>query len=76
MSFDVQRGLFEYEFVDDPEIGAPSEIFVPTLHFPNGYAVEVSDGRFEANPAEQILVYYHDTPRSAHTIRIGRRSPG
>ena len=73
LSFDVRRGRFEYEFVDDPDVASPTEIFVPTLQYPEGYVVDISDGTYEENISEQTLLYRHSKPRSTHTIRISRR---
>jgi hypothetical protein len=73
LAFDVHHGIFEYEFVHDPEVSAPSEVFVPHLHYPHGYTVAVSDGTYETRAAEQMLVYRHSPSRTVHTIRITRR---
>ena len=40
MRFDSRRGLFLFRYRPDPAIAAPTEIFVPELQFPRGFAVE------------------------------------
>lgn len=73
MTFDLRRRIFRFEFCHDPQVTAPTEIFVPTLQYPDGYRVEVSDGTFERDSVRQILVYRHDPGLRQHTITV---SPG
>ena len=70
ISFDLRRRLFEYEFRHDPRVAEPTVIYVPRLHYPAGYRVEVSDGSFRQLPGEQLLVYRHDPKREVHRLRI------
>ena len=70
MRFDLKRRIFELEFRHDPSVAAPTEIFVPALHYPNGYAVEVSDGTFEMNQEEQTLLVRHDASRNMHRVTV------
>jgi len=37
-------GVFKLDYVVDPDIDAPTEIAVPSLRFPHGFSVELSDG--------------------------------
>jgi hypothetical protein len=73
----MKRRAFEYTFRHDPAVSAPSEVYVPALQYPGGCRVEVSDGRHEFRPAEQVLLYWHASERAEHTIRLapaeGRR---
>jgi hypothetical protein len=39
MSFDMERGMFSMVYDADPEIAEPTDIYVPLLHFPNGFLV-------------------------------------
>lgn len=70
MAFDVKRRVFELVFRHDPEVRAPTEVFVPDLHYPKGYIVEVSDGMFEVDRESQTLVYYHTQEEEVHELRI------
>jgi hypothetical protein len=72
MSFDLKRAVFEFEFRHDPQVEAPTEIFVPSYHYSRGYQVEVSDGSYESHHEQQILVYRHTLDHAVHTIRIQR----
>jgi hypothetical protein len=73
LSFDWKRKVFELAFQHDAQISAPSEVFVPNFQFPNGYEVRLSDGTFEENVSEQILIYRHSLAREIHTIHIHSR---
>merc|ERR1712151_920352 len=37
-------GVFKLEYMVDPSINAPTEIAVPSIRFPHGFRVELSDG--------------------------------
>ena len=49
---------------------APTEIFLPQLHYPRGARVEVSDGVYEMRAAEQRLIYKHDAARDVHRVHV------
>ena len=70
MSFDRTRRRFEFSFVHDPAIAAPTEIFVPRLHFGRGCMVQVSDGSYTLDEATETLHYTHDPAQAIHTLRI------
>jgi hypothetical protein len=73
MAFDTQKKIFFFEFRHDPEIEAPTEIFVPNYQYPEGYTVEVSDGSYETNPTSQTFVYHYSPSRETHTIHFTKR---
>jgi hypothetical protein len=70
MRFDLSTRTFEFEFRHAPGISAPTEIFVPDYQYPGGYVVEVSDGTYGTDPANQTLTYLHDTDRDVHHVRV------
>jgi hypothetical protein len=70
MEFDLQRKRFRLTFRHDPAVSAPTELFVPLLHYPNGCAVSVSDGTYDLNLPAQRLRYVHSNERNEHTIII------
>jgi len=70
MSFDIKRRVFTVEFRHDPQVTASTEVFIPNLHYPQGYKVELSDGTYEINREKQTLIYRHSVERGEHTIRI------
>ena len=70
MFFDLDQGIFEFEFRHEPGIEAPTEIFLPRLHFSGSFQVHLSDGNHEYIPTEQIFLYHHTPEVQVHTIRI------
>jgi hypothetical protein len=70
MAFDIRRGEFVFAFRHDPAVLAPTEFYIPNYQYPDGYAVEVSDGTFEIDREKQTLVYRHTAERTVHTIRV------
>ncbi len=55
MSFDAQSGDFAYRYRSRAS-SAPTEIFVSPLHYPDGYRVEVTGGRWEQGPGGLVRV--------------------
>lgn len=73
LRFDRRSRRFEYEFLHDPEVTAPTEIFVPRFQYPEGFVVEVSDGRVRADEGAQLVVYRHGEDRSRHRVVVRPR---
>jgi|GEM_PF-4953567 len=73
MSFDYRRRIFQFAFRHDPAVQAPTEIFVPRLHYPDGGQVWVSDGEYERDEAAQRLLYRHSLDREVHRLSLRRR---
>ena len=69
-AFDIRSKRFTYTFRGDDSLAAPTEIFVPEYQYPAGYAVEVSDGMFEIDAANQLLRYSHAPGRETHTVAV------
>ena len=70
MHFDRRRRRFELVFRHDPQVTAPTEIFVPAYQYPRGVSVEVSDGEFTLRAESQLLEYRHDAGRDTHRVRL------
>ncbi len=73
MSFDVRRRRFEFTFRHDPQVTAPTEIYIPDFQYPRGCVVTVSDGSFTLAPDAQMLVYRHSTTVSVHRLEVRPR---
>ena len=71
MSFDMNKGNFEFKFDGDISIRAPTILYIPKIQFPNGYDISVSEGQIEQKHDEQ-LVCINITKTGIHTIRISR----
>lgn len=65
MSFNVSTRVFEFEFLSDPAITVPTEIFVPNYQYPNGYEVALSSGTFHKDRKSQMLTIYQPAGESA-----------
>jgi hypothetical protein len=72
MAFDIGKRTFEFEFRHDPHVDASTEIFVPNFQYPDGYAVEVSDGTYTVDRENQTLLYQHSAERKVHHVRLRR----
>jgi hypothetical protein len=70
MSFNCRKKSFEFTFRHAAGVEAPTEIFIPAYHYPQGYAVTVSDGDYESDLAHQALLYRHTGGRQVHTIQV------
>ena len=68
--FEIKSKIFEFRFRHDPFVKEPTEVFVPLYQYPNGCQVEVSDGEYELNLAEQTLTYWHSAEVKEHSIRL------
>ncbi len=73
MRFNLGSRTFECAFRHEPTVTTPTEIYVPKFQYPDGVDVAVSDGIFEFQAEDQILVYRHTADRDVHTIRIRPR---
>ncbi len=70
MSFDAWRKVFRLVFRHDPQVTAPTLIYVPAIQYPAGIRVEVSDGEHTFYETAQEIIYAHSTSRDVHTIVI------
>jgi hypothetical protein len=70
MAYNPGRRVFDFTFRHDAAIQAPTEIYVPNLHYPDGYEVEVSDGTYTADREAQVLVYHHGDALAVHHFRL------
>ncbi len=70
MAFDLKRRVFHLAFRHEPTVQAPTEIFVPNLHYPDGCEVEVSDGAYTIDRVAQMLTYRHGSDGEVHHIHI------
>jgi hypothetical protein len=70
ISFDIKTAIFEFSFRHADEVNVPTEIFIPKIQYPNGCAVQVSDGTFELDMTDQKLIYQHTREQKIHTVRV------
>ena len=60
---------FTYTYKEDGIGHGTTEIFIPQIHFPNGFTVTTSDGTAEFDPAGDLLLYVRGAQPS-HTITV------
>jgi len=72
MHFDVKTRNFEYQFEARPEIKAPTVLYVPRYHYPEGPDVECSFGRIELDLENQLIRHFADRPGLC-VIRMRKR---
>jgi hypothetical protein len=70
LRFDPKRHTFSYTFKHDAQVSAPTEIFVPRLHYPQEPRIWISDGTCEYDRNENLLRYHHAPGLEQHTIEI------
>jgi hypothetical protein len=75
MRFEREKGVFTLVYHADPEIGAPTEIFVPKLQYPDDFVVTAETGDVSLDTDAQLVSV---AARSAgeQTIVITRKQPG
>ena len=71
LSFDIRSRVFRYVFRSLQATKQPTEIFVPTYHYPEGINVILSDGAYQYDPQAQLLTY-SPGDLDTHTIEIHR----
>mmetsp|Transcript_10233 Transcript_10233/g.8538 ORF Transcript_10233/g.8538 Transcript_10233/m.8538 type:complete len:122 (-) Transcript_10233:306-671(-) len=69
---------FMMRFEQDPvSKTSESEFFVPLgVHYPRGVDIEVSDGSYKLDEANQTLTFTHDPKVASHWICIRHKSSG
>ncbi len=65
---------FTYTYREDGIGHGTTELFLPRIHFPDGFTVTTSDGSVSFDGATDILSYTAG-PRSTHTITVAPCSP-
>ena len=69
-SFDMGNGNFSFSFRGDPEVNAPTEIFVPDYHYGKGIRIAISDGTYDYQPEIQRLYYWPKDPAGEHWVKL------
>jgi hypothetical protein len=72
MAFDLETGRFDAALEREPSIDAPTVVYVPRLHYPDGPAAVVSAGETGYDAATQLLTW--TCPPDAGTVTL-RLSP-
>jgi len=70
MRFDPASRRFTLRFRHDPAVAAPTEIFLPRLHYPRPPRVAVSDGEYTYDQGAQQLTYRHTLASAEHELTV------
>lgn len=68
LSFNPDTGAFDYRYISRPA-AAPTEIYVPERHYPDGYDVEVSGATITSQPDADTLTLQNQTCRGG-TVEV------
>jgi hypothetical protein len=69
-AFDLESRVFELEIEAHPDAGAPTELYVPRLHYPAGARIRVSAGKASHDPAGQRLLWDAEGARGRLSLRL------
>jgi hypothetical protein len=72
LSFNPASGLMEYRYISGTKNG-DTELFVPTLQYPHGIEVELSDGSYKYLRDEQRLIHHPLSASEEYAILIKRK---
>ena len=68
--FELKTRRFEVVLRHDPSVAAPSELYVPRLHYPGGARLEVSAGQVVHDGARQRATWTHAAAPAEQTLII------
>lgn len=71
MEFNIKDVTFNFEFDGKTSIQAPTIIYIPKIHYPNGYEINVSEGEIKKEEDIQ-LVLVKIKEDGVHTVNITR----
>ncbi|MFW9938714.1 MAG: cellulase family glycosylhydrolase [Candidatus Thorarchaeota archaeon] len=69
--FVIKQGRFYFEFNGDTSIKAPTILYIPQIHYPNGYNVAISEGKFVKQEDNQLLLISIEED-GVHSITISK----
>lgn len=73
LSFDSTTAVFSYRYTARCTAG-PTEIYVPALHYPNGYTVEVTGAEVVSEPDAALLLLENLPEATEVTVSVAPRS--
>lgn len=57
LSFDMERSLFKYSFRQQGDVLPETEIFIPEIHYKNGFEVLVNAGKYHYDSRAKVLKF-------------------
>ncbi|MEJ2279098.1 MAG: hypothetical protein P8Y70_15335 [Candidatus Lokiarchaeota archaeon] len=71
MNFKIEDSFFSFEFDGDVSIDGQTILYIPKIHYPNGYNIDISDGKVKKDEKNQLL-YIDIDKNGIHNIEITR----
>jgi len=71
MEFDIKKGTFLFEFDGDASITAPTIVYIPKIHYPNGFDINITEG--EVIREEEQLVFIKINQSGPHFVKVYRK---
>ncbi len=71
MEFHLKKGTFLFEFEGDTSIDAPTELYIPTRHYPNGFDINITEGAVIKQEEQLVFIKIHQD--GFHTISITKK---
>jgi len=71
MEFTMNRGVFIFEFDGDTSLSSPTVLYVPTVHYPNGFDIMVSEGDIRREEKQLVSIRIHEN--GPHRVKITRK---
>lgn len=73
LRFNIKTREFTFSFKPDPDTTAPTEIFIPTYQYPQGYVIHTTAGSFSVDSQEHLVLWHGDPASKKNIIRITPR---
>jgi hypothetical protein len=73
MTFDRASGVFEFTFDADPAVGAATEIYLPTVQYPDAFAI-AAPGLEVAPSQTSPCVFLRATKAGTYKVTVKRAS--
>ena len=70
MEFSLETKEFRFEFDADPRVDAPTIIYVPSVQYPDGFIIELSEGTLPRSKHEPQHVTFRVYKEGIHTVVI------
>jgi hypothetical protein len=71
MEFNIKKGAFLFEFDGDASIDAPTMLYIPKIHYPNGFNINVTEG--DVIKQEEQLVFIKIHQNGFHAVSISKK---
>jgi hypothetical protein len=71
MEFNMKRGTFVFEFEGDASIDAPTIVYIPKIHYPNGFNIQLTEGEIIRQDEQLVFIKIHQN--GPHTFSISRK---